>query len=334
MKGCILIAITLCLFGCNDEDSSPSVSTVHLAGFLAIPAGSSGGENVVASYWKDSVYTDLTHGGVSSNVTSLSVDGSSVLIGGSKFVVNTMTPAVVWRDGTETIIDGAAPGPMIVSRNNTLFGVWLDWNTGWVFHKNGTSQLIVDTAYNFAPMAMTIVGDDVYASGYSSGPATPPNYSPPQHAQYWKNGNLIFRESEVSNGLSIFVHRNDVYVAGLTYVPGGSTSIACYWKNGQRVDLTGGGDVALARSVFVTDTHVYVSGMMNDQAVYWKDGEATALTTEGTNSMANAIFVKGPDVHVAGYAHGYPAYWKNDVKQNIQNQHTQGQIKFIFVGSN
>jgi hypothetical protein len=48
-------------------------------------------------------------------------------------------------------------------------------------------------------------------------------------------------------------------------------SVACYWKNGQRIDLTDGSKTAIARAVFVTDMHVYVAGMMDDQAVYWRD---------------------------------------------------------------
>ena len=123
-------------------------------------------------------------------------------------------------------------------------------------------------------------------------------------------------------------------MAGHLYTPGKSFGGACYWKNGQRVDLTDANVIAVARSIFVTDEHIYVSGMIDDQAVYWKDGEMVALTTEGTYSMANSIFVNGTDVHVAGYERGYPAYWKNDVRQVIANQDKLGQIKFVVVGSN
>ncbi len=330
MKGCILIAIILCLFGCNNEDPTPVDSAVHLAGFVTTNHGG----RPVASYWKNGVYTDLTNDSIDSNVSSLYVDGSSVLIGGNVRVANLPSRSVIWQDGTENVLGGAFGDPMIASHNNNLFGVW-HAKGGWVYHKNGSSLPIIDTAYSFGPMAMAVAEDDVYISGYSSSvPPSPPTYSPPQYAQYWKNGQLIFRESEVSNALSIFIHQNDIYMAGLIYLPGGLTSIACYWKNGQRVDLTDGSETAVARSVFVTDTNVYVAGMIDNQVVYWKDGDVIALTTQGTFSMANAIFVHGTDVHVGGYENGYPAYWKNDVKQNISNQDKRGQIKFIVVGSN
>jgi hypothetical protein len=331
MKSCILIAIALCLFSCDDEPVSTTADgTVHLAGFVENPGAS--GEGTLASYWKDGVYTALGSSEISSQVGSLSVDGSSVLIGGVKYGDNTPSAALIWRDGRETVIEGVFGKPMIASRNNKLFGVWLD-ATGWVCHKNGTSQPIIDTAYDVGPMAMTLLGDDVYISGYSAGAVLSPTGTAIQHAQYWKNGQLMFRETEVSNALSIFTHDNDIYMAGILYPPGGLTSVACFWKNGQRVNLTDGSGIAMAKSVFVTDNHVYVAGMINDQAVYWKDGNAITLTT-GSNSMANAVFVQEDDVHIGGYENGHPAYWKNDVRQEIANQNKLGQIRFLVVGSN
>jgi hypothetical protein len=331
MKRYILIAIVLCLWGCDNEDPNPADNTVHLGGYVSDTNGDGDG---VASYWKDGVYTGLTSGNIISRVSSMHVDGSSVLFGGVTRTPNSPIESVMWQDGNETTIDGVFGEPMIASRNNNLFGVWLTTGKGWEFHRNGVSQSIIDTAYNFAPMAMTVDGDNVFISGYSSGPPTPPNYSPPQHAQYWKNGQLIFREDEFSNGLSIVTHENDVYMAGVFYPPGGLATVACYWKNGQRVDLTEDNGIAIARSIFVTNSHVYVSGMIDNEAVYWKDGEVVYLPAEETNSMANSIFVKGDDVHVGGYVHGHPAYWKNNERQDIPNQDKFGQIKFVVVGSN
>jgi hypothetical protein len=331
MKRCILIATTFCLFGCSKDDPNPIDNTVHLAGFVTTNHGA----RPVASYWKNGIYTDLTNDSIDSNVSSLSVDGSSVLIGGNIRPHVVPSRAVIWRDGTENALDEAFGDPMIASRNNNLFGVWhTTGGAGWVYHKNGNSQPMIDTALSFGPMAMTVTGNDVYISGYSSSvPPAPPTYVAPQYAQYWKNDQLIFRESEVSNALSIFVHQNDVYMAGLLYLPGNLTTIACYWKNGQRVDLTDGSGIAIARSVFVTDTHVYVAGMIDNQAVYWKDGDLIPLTTpSGMFSIANSIVVQGTDVHVAGCKNGYPAYWKNDVEQEIANQDKRGEIKFIVVG--
>jgi hypothetical protein len=330
MKSCVLIVIAFCLFGCNEDDSTPTLNnTVHLAGFLGNLDG-----QAVAGYWKDGDYSSLTIDSTNSNVHSLYVDRSSVLVGGWKR--GSPSSAVIWHDGMETLIDGSFGGTTLVaSQDNNLFAVWNDISEGPVFSKNGNVQPIIDTALNIGPTGLALLGSDMYISGCSSyHDWTSPNAKTYQHAQCWKNGELIFRESENSNALSIFIHRNDIYMAGHLYTPDQLIGNACYWKNGERVDLNEANVIGVARSIFVTDEHVYVAGMIDDQAVYWKDGVPTSLTTEGTYSMANSIFVNGTDVHVAGYEHGYPAYWKNDVKQTISNQDRRGQIKFVVVGSN
>jgi hypothetical protein len=330
MKRHILIALVLSVFGCTHDEVDPATNTVHLAGYLGVP------DDVVACYWKDSVYTELVHDETPSNVTSLSVDGSSVFIAGYKFYLTHQSEAVVWKNGSETIIENAASNTaLIASNNDKLFGAWFDLlSFSWVLNTNGTSQPIIDTASNINPTAIGLLGDDVYLSGSSSYHDGTPDAPTYVHAQCWKNGELIFREPEGSNALSIFVHQNDIYMAGYIYTPGQPVVTACYWKNGERVDLTDGTVNSVAKSVFVTGNHVFVCGMIDNQAAYWKDGESIALTTGSTYSTANSIFVKGTDVHVAGHEQGYPAYWKNDVKQKIQHQNKRGQIKFIVVGSN
>jgi hypothetical protein len=242
---------------------------------------------------------------------------------------------VIWQNGEEKPLTDIFGGTVLIaSRNNNTAAVWYDTNLSeWAIHRNGTAQPLVDTAFNIGPSGVAFLGDDVYVSGCSSfHDGSKPDNPTFQNAQYWKNGQLIFREPANSNALSIFIHGNDIYMPGHVYEPRATNSIACYWKNGVRVNLAM--EKAVATSIFVTDSHVYAAGTINDQAVYWKDGVVTNLTTSGAFSMANSIFVKGDDVHVAGYEHGYPAYWKNDVKQTIDNQDKRGQIKFIVVGSN
>jgi hypothetical protein len=330
MKGCIVIVSVLCLLACVEDDSTPRTdNTVHLAGFIATQDGVA-----VAGYWKDNSYSNLPSDSTYSNVHSMYVDGASVLIGGWKR--GTPPRAVIWRDGTENSIDGSSGGTTLVaSRDDDLFAVWnADWE-GPVFLRNGSVQPIADTALNIGPSGLALLGDDMYVSGCSSyHDWTSPNAKTYQHAQCWKNGELIFRESQNSNALSIFIHEHEIYMAGHLYTPEQSIGNACYWKNGQRVDLTDGNVMAVAKSIFVTNEHVYAAGMIDNQAVYWKDGEAIYLTTEGPYSMANSIFVKGSDVHVGGYEQGHPAYWKNDVRQTIKRQDRLGQVLFVVVGSN
>jgi hypothetical protein len=332
MKPIILVAITLCLFACGQEEVDPVDNTVHLAGFTANSSGI-GGDTGPACYWKDGVYASLTDDSVFSRVNSLYVDGTSVLMGGWRWVANSIPPGVLWQNGEETPVNGAfGTTTLIASRDNKLFGVWAEGFEGWMFHKNGISQPIIDTASNISPSGIAVLGDDLYVSGSSSYHDGRPESRSEQHAQCWKNGVLIFRENATSHAFSIFIYQNDIYMAG--YVYNDASINACYWKNGQRVNLTDENVASIAKSIFVVGSKVYVSGMQNDQAVYWKDGSAIVLTSQGPYSMANSIFVKGTDVHVAGHEHGYPAYWKNDVKQDISNQDRLGQIQFVVVGSN
>ena len=340
MKTRILIALSISLFACNREEIDPLDDTVHLAGFISVPAGNAGGSTTVGSYWRDGVYSALTNSDTPSRVTSMYVDGSSVLMGGWKwFASDPVAPSkvVVWYNLQDTVVDVAFGSPILVAaHDNNAFGVWFEGESGWVLNKNGVSQPVADTARDIDPSDLAILGEDAYISGASNfhDGTKPHPLNGTQHAQCWKNGQLIFREEENSNALSIFIHRNDIYLAGHQYDLGSTTGIACYWKNGLRVNLTDGSGKALAKSVFVTDDHVYAAGMIDDQAVYWVDGAATYLTTEGKNSMANSVFVHRSDVHVGGYEHGHPAYWKNGVRQNIPNQEELGSVEFVVVGEN
>ena len=315
-----ILALAICFFSCSDEHVVTSrQNTVHMAGFLGTSDGLT-----VASYWNNVAYTPLTGDTNYSQVSSLYVDAGSVWIGGLSWTEGSPIKTAHWHDGQKTVIEGAFGSPLIAAQGNNLVGVWEEPPTGWRLHKSSSSQPILDTALNVWPIALTLRGDDVYIVGCSSG------LDNKQHAQYWKNEKLIFKEEAFSNAMSVFIHKNDIYMAG--YVQLGSTHLgACYWKNGERVDLTDGTDNAITKGIFVTDDHVYVSGTINNQAVYWIDGKPIALTTNAVSAMANCISVSGKDIHVAGYENEYPAYWKNDVRQNIANQETPGQIRFMVV---
>jgi len=323
MKTRILIAITLLAIACNEDANPEQDNTVHLAGI--IDNGTDGG---LGSYWKNGLYSRLGDEDKASRPSSLYVENSSVLIGGSK--QGTPTRAVIWKDGVENIIDNSfGAGAIAASKGGKLYATWFDLTLRWVYLKDDVRQPIIDTALNFQPTALALQDDDLFIAGNAVEPTTDGD----PHAQTWKNGQLTFREDEVSYTTSIFIHGSDVYMGGYLYNRHG-TNVACYWKNGKRIDLGEAGIKSMAKSIYVTDDHIYIAGMINDQAVYWKDGQPIYLTTEGIHSMGNAISVQGDDVHVAGTEHNYPAYWKNDVKQDISNQDKRGRIDFITVGSN
>lgn len=326
MKRAVLVAIAFCVLGCNKNEVNPPVdNTVHLAGYVGMPDGAA-----FASYWKDGVYTALGDGSIGTQVNSLYVDGTSVWVGGYRIPTAPPSRAVYWQDGIETrIAGGTASMTLIAAHAGKLFGVWHDEKSRWVYLKNGKIQPISDTAWNFGPTSLALKGEDMYVSGAAL--SFDNKY---QYAQYWKNGIPAFRENISSQAMSVYVHGDDVYLGGYNH-PNPTTQVACYWKNGRRVDLTDlKKGMAAAWSVFVTDEHLYASGTLDGRAVYWKDGEVTYLTDGQEFAMANCIFVREPDVHVGGYENNFPRYWKNNEKQKIDKDDTRGMIKYIVVGSN
>ncbi|HMJ70311.1 MAG TPA: hypothetical protein VK508_15510 [Cyclobacteriaceae bacterium] len=321
MKICILIAIALSLLACGGAELTPIEdtpdSTIHMAG----NAG-------VGSYWKNSVRTELSNQGV---VNSMVVDGDSVFIGGW-----TSGGDVVWKNGNQTVVDSDHSGglTLVAARNNNLFGVWYE-STGWVLFKNGTTTPINQTG---APTAMGVLGDEVYLAGSLKGNEYPWNsssfYYLDTYAQTWRNEQVIFTETVYSNAQSIFIHNNDIYMGGHRNHYPSLDRIACYWKNGERIELTRDDQDAEVRGLFVTDEHVYATGMIDGEAVYWIDGAPTYISNGAASSIANSISVLGTDVYVGGRVDKFPSVWKNGIRQTLPDQEKQGEIKVVVAVAN
>lgn len=99
----------------------------------------------------------------------------------------------------------------------------------------------------------------------------------------------------------------DVYVAGLYTDTDTDIDVACYWKNGTKVDLgTGLPNDSIARSIYVVGSDVYAVGTYydgsRDIASYWKNTTMVDLVDLGTgDSDANDIYVSdGGKVYIAG----------------------------------
>ena len=126
-------------------------------------------------------------------------------------------------------------------------------------------------------------------------------------ACYWVNGSRV----ELPGGdwaTDIVVVDGDVYTSGTC----GET--ACYWINQERFDLPGfwGEGEAIA----VDGDDVYVAGWFDNGSCYWKNGQKTNLTTNGDSQAFAIGIRNNGDVFVGGYYvnnHHYviPCYWKN-----------------------
>ena len=61
-----------------------------------------------------------------------------------------------------------------------------------------------------------------------------------------------------ANASGIAVVNNDVYVIGKRS-PNGTSSIVCYWKNGQLTDITNSSTYAIDQDITVSGTDIYMA---------------------------------------------------------------------------
>jgi hypothetical protein len=174
----------------------------------------------------------------------------------------------------------------------------------------------IATVHVIVQAAFDANGADVYVAGncYVNGKPT---------AVLWHNGvvqNLSDGQYD-AGASSVFVHNNDVYVAGYEKNSSGK-EIAKYWKNGAAVSLPDDGSLgAWATAIVVSAAgDVYVAGIdfttydnwghPLSVVKYWKNGAPVTLSNYGG---ASDIAISGNDVYVTGINIGL--FWKNDVAQ-------------------
>ena len=105
----------------------------------------------------------------------------------------------------------------------------------------------------------------------------------------------------------IVVDNGDVYISG-------TASNACYWINQQRYDLPGNGGEAEAIAVHEND--VYVAGWFNNGSCYWKNGQKINLTTNAESQAFAIGVRENGMVYIGGSFmnnHHYiiPCFWKD-----------------------
>lgn len=119
----------------------------------------------------------------------------------------------------------------------------------------------------------------------------------------------------------IAINGEDVYVSG--QIEGSSKSMACYWKNNVKTELSNGAYEANAEDIFVTNTNdVYIVGTETDDQVIpiaklWQNGTSQFLSN--SRSRATSIDICGEDVYVGGNTYNIntlkhkAVVWKNGV---------------------
>ncbi|UII33181.1 IPT/TIG domain-containing protein [Fulvivirga ulvae] len=234
-----------------------------------------------AIYWKNGVPVDFGNESYTNVANTITVDGEDVYITGSE-VRNKYEYPMCWKNGEEVFLSLAVSGAD------------------------------VSVGSDSKATHVTVVGSDVYVSGYE--PKTSTNTAH-RIAKYWKNGSRITLTDGTVHAQAhcIAVVNNDVYVGGQNEFK------AAYWKNGAMTVLEEA--FSSVNDIVVVGNDVYVAGQDNQQrAVYWKNGTAIGLSG---GIVAYAIEVSGNDVYVVGYGTDSESgnvvakYWKNGTPVNL-----------------
>jgi hypothetical protein len=194
---------------------------------------------------------------------------------------------------------------------------------------NGTSGVSIDVyVANFDNPWDKAPDDDVYFATLDG--------------RLFKNGTTkpIHDAPGLRFGRSVFVHGDDVYVAGeersLLYGGQPFVCLAALWKNGgiqilgrtDLIDNRGKPEHSVATQVFVSGDNVYVTGhqfglgkqLGLDQdpvGILWVNGKPQYLPIVKSGyfyqyaSYAKSVFVDGDDVYVAGEDYNDAYIWKN-----------------------
>jgi WD40 repeat protein len=139
--------------------------------------------------------------------------------------------------------------------------------------------------------------------------------------------------SEAGGGFS---NDRDVFVAG-NEVSAANVSVATYWRNGARTQLSHGASRAAANSIFVAEADVYVAGYEETApgtsvALYWLNGRPNYLSDGHQNDTANSVFVSGGEVYVAGVRSNSATVWANGVPQNLSRFASEATSVYVSDG--
>jgi len=124
---------------------------------------------------------------------------------------------------------------------------------------------------------------------------------------YWVNGSQV----ELPGGDWV---TDIVVVDGDVYTSGTCGENACYWIYQERFDLPG--SWGEGEAIAVDGDDVYVAGWFDNGSCYWKNGEKINLTTNAESQAFAIGIRNNGDVFVGGYYvnnHHYviSCYWKN-----------------------
>lgn len=167
---------------------------------------------------------------------------------------------------------------------------------------------------------------DIYITGSVS------NTSNVTTAAYWKNGveTLLNSSSSKSSASGITVQSNDTYISGTREV--NNQLIACYWKNGNVIDLTTTAVISVGNPL-INGGDLYIIGQEYNSttpgrdAIYWKNGVKIYLPVNNSDySGTTGIAANGNDIYITGFikenGNLQAVVWKNGVLNKLPYSNT------------
>ena len=175
---------------------------------------------------------------------------------------------------------------------------------------------------------------DVYACGYVGA-------SMSHKVVYWKNNEAPVYLEAIANANSlansIYVYKNDVYVAGCD-----SAGYPCYWINGEKKNLSYSG-LGGAYDIAVQDDNVFIVGYDNLYAFLWINQEKFNLAAPPTSIyylIAISLFVNKAgggkyNIIIGGkyndFAKDFPCYWTKNGSEIVVINTPNGSVKSLFL---
>jgi len=157
--------------------------------------------------------------------------------------------------------------------------------------------------------------------------------------------NTTIKAIAIKEGMNDSIIIDEIYTIKHIYIAGAfndgadgywntSRDVACFWKDGQKTDLTEIGYAAYARAIAVNNNHVYIAGDLADNAFewriacYWVDGKINILSAPLTASVtATDILLYKGHVYVTGH------YWDVPLQRYFSCYWIDGQrIDLPFTG--
>ena len=246
------------------------------------------------------------------------IPGSGTFLSGQTLTLSTTTSnAIIYYT-----IDGSDPLQNGIKYNNPI-SLTLKTVIKAVAIKEGMNNSVVTTE--------DYIIKHIYIGGYVNDGADGYLNAARNIACYWKDREIIELTNIERPGsvIAITISNGDVYTAGGAH----------YWINDEQHDLNAPGFVS---GIAVNDNHVYVSGSTGWQACYWNDGQRIELPSTGRLSDASAIKIVNDDIYIVGYdsldiednSYYQACYWVNEKKVTLAFTGPSSSATSIDVNNN